>query len=405
MASGSRQTHSGFAMASLRGNNMGLPENHVSVISSDMWLDRPHGASLIRIFEKLAEIRKWNIDLFIFSTKKTEEKRNFLQIHGLEIPGNLKESSYSYYLYTMNKSIKLMRELGGAIIFDYPLIPSFMVAKLLGRNLHGIALVLSRPIYNKPLHPKNLAYRASLLLGRLFVNRFTAITPFEAKEIGKLTGENKVVVIPSVLAHEFLDPPENCKDLLQEYLGDSLEFIESEEKLLLYHGVLDERRGIEEILRSFSEAFRERGISLGFLGKGPAVSLVIRYQERNTGIRYLGSVPLSVVPCVIRLASVGIAWLPDEPRWRYQLPTKVLEFMAMEKPFITNSLPGILWAVDKCPLAIYQSDMSPKSLRESVSKALGSRDPSNLCRRRASSFSANKIAKLLGDLIESILTP
>ncbi|RLG40170.1 MAG: hypothetical protein DRN78_05830, partial [Thermoproteota archaeon] len=279
----------------------------------------------------------------------------------------------------------------------------FIAAKILNRNLHSIALVLSRPIYNNPFHPKNLAYRISLLMGRFFVDRFTAITPFEVEEIGKLVGKDRVVMLPSVLAPEFLDPPDNCEDLLQKYLDDySLEFIESGEKILLYHGILDERRGIEKILRSFTEAFKEEDISLAFLGKGSAVPLVRRYQERSTKIRYLGNVPLSVVPCIIQLASVGIAWLPDEPRWRYQLPIKVLEFMAMEKPFITSNLPGISWAVGKCPLAIYQGEMSPESLKESMSKAFEAKDPSNLCRKRAKSFSADNIAKSLEEVIELI---
>jgi len=380
----------------------GSPERHVSVISSDMWLDRPHGASIIRMFERLAEARGWDIDLFIFSVEEAEEKRNSLRIHGLKVPSSLKESSGSYYLYVTDKSLKLMRKMTGTIIFDYPLIPSFIAAKILNKNLHGIALVLSRPVHNNPFHPKNLAYRTSLLLGRFFVDRFTAITPFEAEKIGKLTGKDRVVVLPSVLAPEFLNPPGNCDDLLQKYLNDSLEFMLGE-RILLYHGILDERRGIEKILRSFTEAFKEDDISLAFLGKGPAVSLVMRYQERNTRIRYLGNVPLSVVPCIIQLASVGIAWLPDEPRWRYQLPTKILEFMAMEKPFITSKLPGISWAVDKCPLAIYQEEMSPENLKESVSKALEAKDPSNLCRRRAESFSADKIAKSLEEVIDSIV--
>ncbi len=382
---------------------MGSPERHISVISSDMWLDRPHGASVIRMFERLAEVREWDIDLFIFSVEEVEERRNSIRIHGLKVPNNLKESSGSYYLYVTGKSLKLLKKMAGTVIFDYPLIPSFIAAKIFNRDLHGIALVLSRPIHNNPFHPKNLAYRTSLLFGRFFVDRFTAITPFEAEKIGKLTGKDRVVVLPSVLVPEFLNPPENCGDLLQKYLDDdSLEFIESGERILLYHGILDERRGIEKILRSFIKAFKEGDISLAFLGKGSAVPLVMRYQEKDTRIKYLGSVPLSVVPCVIRLASVGIAWLPDEPRWRYQLPIKILEFMAMEKPFITNSLPGISWAVDKCPLAIYQGKMSPKSLKESVSKAFKAEDPDHLCRRRAESFSINNIAKSLEETIESM---
>ena len=98
----------------------GSPERHISVISSDMWLDRPHGASVIKMFERLAEARGWDIDLFISSVEEAEERRNSLRIHGLKVPNNLKESSGSYYLYVTGKSFKLMRRTTGTIIFGYP---------------------------------------------------------------------------------------------------------------------------------------------------------------------------------------------------------------------------------------------------------------------------------------------
>ncbi len=376
----------------------------ITVISSDMWLDRPHGASVIRMFERLAEISSWDIELYILSKREMRGKKGSFKIIGLEVPSYLKESSIPYFAYAMNKSLGLMKRISGTVIFDYPLIPSFIAAKIVNSSLKSISLILSRPIYNNPPYPKNLAYKTSLLIGRFFIDKFTAITPFEAKEIGKLVGKDKVFVLPSMLAPEFLSPSKDCEYLLERHLNGLISLLKSNNKVLLYHGILDERRGLESILKSFTKAFRGKDILLALLGKGSAVPLVKKYQEMNPKILYLGSVPLSIVPCVIQLASAGISWLPDEPIWRYQLPTKVLEFMAMEKPFISNKLPGILWAANDCPLATYLDHMTPEGLKRSVDRTFRLRDLDSTCKKRAEKFSADNIAKSLREIIE-LLNP
>lgn len=373
----------------------------LDVVSFDMWLDLPHGASVMKMFESFSEIYGAKLSIKVFSREETYLNRDACEIHGIKVPRGLESGQLIYYLYAMIKAIGIMRKASKIIIFDYPLIPSFLIAKTLRRDLRGVSLVLSRPIVSNPLHPRNLFYRACLLLGRFSIDKFTAISPFEAEEMSKYVGAQRVAVLPSVLSPEFLDPPEGCDEALERQLGRrSFEFLESGRKVLIYHGIIDERRGVLRVV----ESFRKLGpddYCLAFLGMGPAVELIRKLE--NDRVRYLGKVPIELVPCVLSRAFAGIAWLPNEPRWRYQVPTKVLELMALSKPFIASPLPGILWAVGECPLAVFQEDMTADSLARSLERISEVRDDRGICREIASKFSAGESARRLMDALLPIV--
>ncbi|MEM0268997.1 MAG: glycosyltransferase [Candidatus Korarchaeum sp.] len=371
------------------------------IVSSDMWLDLPHGASLIRMFESFSKIYGARLSIKVFSKEGLSLDKELCEIRGIEVPRGLESGQLFYYLYVIKRAVEIMRCSSRIVIFDYPLIPSFIVAKILRRDLKGVSLVLSRPIVNNPLHPKNLFYRACLILGRFFVDRFTAISPFEAEEIGKYVGARKVAVVPSVLSTEFLNTPEGCEEALKKYLSErSLEFLDSGRRVLIYHGVIDERRGILRVIESFRKLDSDE-YGLAFLGEGPAVGLIRSLEDAR--VVYLGRVPLEVVPCVLRKAFAGIAWLPSEPRWRYQVPTKVLELMALGKPFIASPLPGTLWVVDECPLAIFQEEMTAESLMRSLERIPELRDDGGICREVASRFSLEESARRLMNVLMPIV--
>ena len=366
----------------------------ITVLSSDMWLDRPHGASIIKMLELLSRQARAETELILWSRRDLIERKDNLLIRAIKVPHKVKESSFTYFVRTFKESLGYMME-RDLIIFDYPLIPAFVVSKSVRADIKGISLVLSRPIHNNPLHPKNVAYRLSLLLGRNKVDLFTGITPYEVVDIRRYVGK-KVVVLPSPLAPEFLEPPKDCDRILESHMdSEFLDLIESGVNLVLYHGALDVRRGLLRLLESFVRAFPRGDPTLVVLGKGNALPFVLRYQSLHPSVRYFGSVPLEAIPCITRIIKSGIAWFPDEPRWRYQLPTKVLEFMASQKPFLTSPLPGISWAVGRCPLAIYSEKISPSILRTFWEKVTQLQDDEGLCRRRVEKFSAKRVAATL----------
>jgi len=372
------------------------------IVASDMWLDRPHGASIIRMLEIFSELLHRDVQLFLFSWEEKEERRARLLIKALKLPRNIEESSGSFLLYQMRKSLDLFK-LADFVIFDYPLLPSFIASKLVKRDIKGISLILSRPICNNSLHPKNIMYRFFLSVSKAFVDLYTGITPYEVNDIAKFVGKNKAVLLPSPLAPEFLNPPGDCDIILGKYFSiNDIELLTSDKNLLLYHGVLDERRGLRSILDSFGKASSSEDYLI-ILGKGDGLSLVKKYAEKYPNIGYMGSVPLEVIPCVMKHISAGIAWLPDEPRWRFQLPTKILELMASGKPFLTSDLPGIRWAVDDCPLAFYTNDITPQALSSFIKALPNIKDDHGVCLKRSKDFSAENVANMLYSYVRRLL--
>jgi len=377
-------------------------EKELLIVASDMWLDRPHGASIIRMLEIFSGLLHKDVQLFLFSWEEREERRGNLIIKALELPRNLKEGSNSFLLHQMMRSLDLFKS-ADLVIFDYPLLPSFILSKIIKRDVKGISIILSRPLRNNPLHPKSIMYRFFLFVSRAFVDLYTGITPYEVNDIAKFVSKNKAVLLPSPLASEFLNPPPDCDTLLGKYFSiNDIELLTSDKNLLLYHGVLDERRGLRNILDSFGKASSHEDYLI-LLGKGEGLPLVKRYAEKYPSIRYMGSVPLEVVPCVMKHISAGIAWLPDEPRWRFQLPTKILELMASGKPFLTSDLPGIRWAVGDCPLAFYTYDITPQALSSFIRALPDIKDDNKICLKRSKDFSAENVANMLYSYVRRLL--
>jgi len=379
-----------------------MDEGECLIVASDMWLERPHGASIIRMLEIFSELLHKDVQLFLFSWEEREERRGNLIIKALKLPRNLKEGSGSFFLHQMRRSLDLFKS-ADLVIFDYPLLPSFVLSKIIKRDIKGISIILSRPLRNNQLHPKNIVYRFFLFASRAFVDLYTGITPYEVNDIAKFVSKNKAVLLPSPLAPEFLNPPPDCDTSLGKYFSiNDIELLTSGENLFLYHGVLDERRGLRSILDSFGKASSHEDYLI-ILGKGEGLPLVKRYAEKYPNIRYMGSVPLEVIPCVMKHISTGIAWLPDEPRWRFQLPTKILELMASGKPFLTSDLPGIRWAVGDCPLAFYTHDITPQTLSSFIKALPSIRDDHGICSKRSKDFSADNVANMLYSYVRRIL--
>jgi glycosyltransferase involved in cell wall biosynthesis len=379
-----------------------MSEKELLIMASDMWLDRPHGASIIKMLEIFSKLLHKDVRLFLFSWEEREERRGNLIIKGLKLPRNLKEGSGSFLFHQMIRSLDLFKS-ADLVIFDYPLLPSFILSKIIKRDIKGISLILSRPLRNNPLHPRSIMYRFFLFISRAFVDLYTGITPYEVNDIAKFVGKNKTVLLPSPLAPEFLNPPGGCDTILGKYFSiNDIRLLTSDKNLLLYHGVLDERRGLRNILDSFGRASSPEDY-LVILGKGEGLPLVKRYAEKYPNIRYMGSVPLEVIPCVMKHISAGIAWLPDEPRWRFQLPTKILELMASGKPFLASDLPGIRWAVGGCPLAFYTHDITPQALSSFIKALSDIKDDHGICLKRSKDFSAENVANMLYSYVKRLL--
>lgn len=87
------------------------------------------------------------------------------------------------------------------------------------------------------------------------------------------------------------------------------------------------------------------------------------------------AVPFEDVPQFIAAADFGVVPLPDQPQWRYQTPTKLLEYLSMGKPVIVTDIPAHRWILGNSSLAFFCKQGRPSEIAEAIFQCLGDRRP------------------------------
>lgn len=245
-------------------------------------------------------------------------------------------------------------------------------------------------------------YNLSIKLSAIFFDRLFFISPMLGEMYARRLhiAKGKIAVWPSPVDINVFDPsaiPDTKQLRLDLGLSARCGF--------LYHGVLTRSRGIMEMLEAFRILQVELvKVRLILLGSGPLKSDIARYVEANNLEDYVevcGPVDYTVVPCYIAACDAGLMPLPDHPWWRYQCPTKVLEYLAMNKPLIVSDIPAHRWILDSNSLAFYMRGTSPREIAEAVNSFLETTHnrESRLGRDLARSFSMEEIAKMLEEEI------
>lgn len=381
----------------------------VVVLYNDRWLDLLHGASILGLFKALTR-RGYRVKVLLPSAKKINLiEDGFFSVTALDFKRYV---PCARLLTLYRRALKLIfEEKNAVLIFDSSMLPLYLLFMLLQKS-KGIMLVLSRPVATKGFLGwlRSLHFRLSLILGKVLVNAFTAISPFEAAEFSRLgkIPEHKITVIPSPLGEQFtkFNFPRDENELRLKLGLNAL----SGKKVLLYQGALHEQRGILAFLELFTKSFKgdDRIIFL-LVGDGPARDSIKNFisHHRTNNIVLLDPVPYSKMPEIIAACNVGLVLLPDHPWWRYQCPTKLMEFLALGKPIIANDFPGIRWIAGNSPLVFYIKKLNTSSFKQAVRKVLIEKesiiaDSTRIREEMIDRFSSYSVALKLSQLIDSV---
>ncbi len=186
----------------------------------------------------------------------------------------------------------------------------------------------------------------SLSLSR-FSDAIFAISPMHAEQIIKEYGlpRDKVHVWPSSFDESLFNPEMYSADRTR--IRASLEI--GDRFLLMYHGVLSPERGLSELVEALRRVREGRHDALLlFLGKGAAQRELVQQvvsSKLERAVFFHDQVDYADVPRFIAACDAGIVPLPDHAQWRYQVPTKLLEYTAMRKPVVITDMTGSRWVV------------------------------------------------------------
>ena len=140
-------------------------------------------------------------------------------------------------------------------------------------------------------------------------------------------------VIPlGVSPQRFATPPE-VRTTVRKELG-----IPADAVAILYAGTLEHQRKLDRLVRAFSTVCREDAAYLIVVGGSVAAGGIDRNIDHLRGIarelgvhdqvRFTGRVPYDTVARYFAAGDVGVSFVPMEPHFLNQPPTKLIEYMA-----------------------------------------------------------------------------
>jgi glycosyltransferase involved in cell wall biosynthesis len=337
-----------------KSGNIHSSHKRVAIVTVDQWMDKLHGASILDLMGSLSNLG-YDLEVLVGSQYNRTESRRFFSIMAFKVKERIPVLPYFSFLARVTKHLVISKP--DIVVFDFLSLPCFLCLKTLAKK-KGILLIFSRPIEEIGLSAhgllSSLQFRISLIIGRIFVDYFTAISPFEAASFSKLSNitMEKIVIVPSPLGESFIG---------NDILGDTDKYRVSLKLnallgkiVFLYHGVLDEHRDVMRILELFASSSNHETMVLLVVGNGPAENSIKTFIQRmNANIVFLDSLPYSDMPNLIAACDVGVVLLPDNQNFRYQIPTKLIEFLALGKPVLASNLAGIRWAASSSSNVVY----------------------------------------------------
>jgi glycosyltransferase involved in cell wall biosynthesis len=145
--------------------------------------------------------------------------------------------------------------------------------------------------------------------------------------------------------------------------------IDKKQKIILHTGTMHPRRHIEELIDSMPLCNEEFVlILLGGLRKTYAQYKELLHKKiHNLGLSgrvfLLNSVPHVDIIRYMASADIGTAFYSNININNYYCASnKLYEFIALEKPILTNNYPGLLENVERFRLGVCLSEVTPKSL-------------------------------------------
>jgi glycosyltransferase involved in cell wall biosynthesis len=159
---------------------------------------------------------------------------------------------------------------------------------------------------------------------------------------------------------------------------------------LLFHGTVTHRSGVDCAVRA-AERVRAEGVDLELVvvGDGDFLPEVRRLAGENGRSEWLdvrGPVPLERVPEEIALCDVGIVPNRGGPFTDLALPTRLFEYLSMDRPVIVSHSPAIADLFDGNDLLFFESG-NEEDLARVIGEAL--RDPA---RREACVQAGGRVA-------------
>jgi glycosyltransferase involved in cell wall biosynthesis len=219
----------------------------------------------------------------------------------------------------------------------------------------------------------SLLFRSSIILAKEKLDGITILTePMKRDVCHEFSIDSKFVgVWTSGVSSVLFNPEKYDETEIRRQLNLEDKFV------IFYHGAM-RHRGLEETLEAVKMLNSERSdLVLFLLGSGNETCSSLRNLVLNAGLEnnviFHDQVDYSSVPKYISMCDLGIVPLPDLPKWRFQCPLKLLEYLAMKKAVIVTDIPANRIVIGKSKCGIFIPSIDPKEIAKAVVFAYSNR--------------------------------
>jgi glycosyltransferase involved in cell wall biosynthesis len=166
--------------------------------------------------------------------------------------------------------------------------------------------------------------------------------------------------IVTVLNCPEFQEPQSTKRLHHELV------IPEGKKIVLYQGGLIRGRGVEQLLKVFSEYDDGKHV-LVLMGYGELELRIKEYADSHSNVYFQAAVAPTVVLKYTASADIGISYI-DNPSLNdhWCLPNKLFEYIMAGLPVIVNNAPEMGHVVNENKIGIVLNELTPKSLKQAL---------------------------------------
>jgi len=151
--------------------------------------------------------------------------------------------------------------------------------------------------------------------------------------------------------------------------SDNVSGIHKKDFIIMYHGVITERHGIDTALDAISLIEKEiSNLIFKVYGDGDYVKQFLKKVEElnlKNIVHYHGHQPLEIIAGAIQKVDLGIVSNKMSPFTNLNLPTRIFEYLCMKKPVIAPRTNGILDYFDENSLYFFEPG-DPQNLAERI---------------------------------------
>jgi glycosyltransferase involved in cell wall biosynthesis len=241
---------------------------------------------------------------------------------------------------------------------DPELIPVGLALKLLGfrvvYDVHEDYLNASLAKHYVPRQIRHIIGKLIRLFERVAdvcLDGIVAATP----KIGSLMKNRRTVVVQNF---PIIKGTASCEDRIRPL----------KDKRVCYVGSISETRGILEILEATRLINNRMRVDLVLVGRVSPISLLEKMQSHPGWLftRFLGEQPPSVVPEILREASVGVVCLHPTRAYLDSWPVKMFEYMHAGIPVIASDFPLWRQIVEASGCGLLVNPLNPDEIAEAV---------------------------------------